>query len=73
MNGNVWIRRVHRWTSIGFMAVVVGIFAALGLGREPAQWVYLSPLAPLAVMAITGLYMLVLPWIPRRGGPVGAP
>lgn len=69
MNWNVWIRRVHRWTSIVFIVVVVGIFAALGLGREPAQWVYLTPLAPLAVMAVTGLYMFVLPWIARRGGP----
>ncbi len=73
MNWNVWIRRVHRWTSIVFMVVVVGIFVALGLGREPAQWVYLTPLAPLAVMAVTGLYMFVLPWIARRDGPEAAP
>ncbi len=74
MNWNVLIRRVHRWTSIVFTVVVVGIFVALGLGREPAQWVYLTPLGPLAVMAVTGLYMFVLPYVARRrGGPEPAP
>lgn len=63
------IRTVHRWTSMVFLAVVVGIFLALGAGREPVQWVYYLPLAPLALLALTGLYLFVLPYAARwRGG-----
>ena len=62
------IRTVHRWTSIVFLAVVAGIFLALGAGREPVQWVYYLPLAPLAVLAFTGLYLFVLPYAARWRG-----
>lgn len=69
MNPGRAIRTVHRWTSIVFLAVVVGIFLILGAGREPAQWVYFVPLAPLAVLAISGLYLFVSPYAARwRGG-----
>ena len=47
MNWNKWIRQTHRWVSIAFVLVVAGIFATLGLGQQPAQWVYLLPLLPL--------------------------
>jgi hypothetical protein len=66
MNGNLLIRQVHRWTSIIFTAVVVAIFAMLGLGMQPAQFVYLLPLAPLFVLAVTGLYMFALPYLAKR-------
>lgn len=66
MNWNVWIRQVHRWVSIVFAAVVATIFAALGLGAQPAQWVYYLPLLPLAVLALTGLYMFFLPYVPKK-------
>jgi hypothetical protein len=65
MNLNVWIRQIHRWVSIAFLAVVVAIFAALGLGRQPPQWLYYVPLLPLAFLALTGLYMFVLPYLRR--------
>ncbi len=69
MTWNAWIRPLHRWTSIVFVAVVAAIFIALGIGQQPAQWVYLLPLLPLAVLALTGLYMFVLPYaVKRRGG-----
>ena len=61
MNWNTWVRQIHRWLSMIFTAVVVAIFTALGLGKEPANWVYLSPLLPLALLLITGLYLFVLP------------
>lgn len=73
LNWHVWMRRIHRWTSIVFTLVVIGIFTTLGLGHEPAQWVYLSPLPPLAVMTVTGLYMFVLPYLARRVRPAGGP
>lgn len=66
MNWNKWIRQTHRWVSIAFVLVVAGIFATLGLGQQPAQWVYLLPLLPLAVLAASGLYLFVLPYLPGR-------
>jgi hypothetical protein len=62
MNWNAWIRQIHRWVSIIFVVLVIGIFVALGVGQKPANWVYLSPLLPLALLALTGLYMFVLPY-----------
>ena len=70
MNPNAWIRQFHRWVSIAFVVVVAAIFVALGLGRQPPQWAYYTPLPPLALLALSGLYMFVLPYV-RRGPGVG--
>lgn len=59
------IRVFHRWTSIAFTLVVVVIFALLGLGQQPAQWLYYAPLLPLLLLVITGLYMFFLPYAAR--------
>lgn len=59
------MRQVHRWVSIAFVVVVAAIFAMLGFGQQPAQWVYLLPLAPLFVLVVTGLYMFALPYLRR--------
>jgi len=48
--------------ALAFVAGFSGIFIALGVGKKPANWVYLSPLLPLALLAFTGLYMFVLPY-----------
>ena len=66
MNWSKWIRQIHRWLSIAFTAIVAVIFIALGAGKEPAEWLYLLPLAPLALLMLTGLYMFALPY--WRGG-----
>jgi hypothetical protein len=66
MNWNKWIRQSHRWLSIAFTAIVAAIFIALGLGKEPASWIYFLPLAPLALMMLTGLYMFFLPYAGKR-------
>lgn len=66
MNWSIWIRQVHRWLSIIFTGVVIGIFIMLGMGSEPAQWVYFLPLFPLALMTLSGLYMFFLPYAARR-------
>jgi ABC-type polysaccharide/polyol phosphate export permease len=75
MNWNTWIRQTHRWLSMIFTAVVTAIFVALGVGQQPAQWVYLLPLFPLALLMLTGLYLFVLPyaakWSARRSGGAG--
>jgi ABC-type polysaccharide/polyol phosphate export permease len=69
LNWNIWIRQIHRWASIVFAAIVAIIFIMLGVGQAPANWVYLLPLFPLAILLFTGLYMFALPYAVRwRGG-----
>ena len=68
MNWNAWIRQIHRWLSIAFTAVVAAIFISLGIGVEPAQWIYFVPLIPLALLTFSGLYMFALPYAARWRG-----
>ena len=48
-----------------FTIVSAAIFVALGLGQEPAQWVYFLPLLPLALLVLSGLYLFFLPYAAR--------
>ena len=66
MNWSIWIRQTHRWLAVAFTLVVVAIFIALGMGKQPAQWVYYLPLFPLALLMPTGLYLFVLPYATNR-------
>lgn len=66
MNWNLWIRQFHRWVSILFTAIVLAIFATLGLGREPVEWVYYLPLPPLFLLTFSGLYMFFRPYFRKR-------
>lgn len=70
MNWNVWIRQTHRWVSIAFTVTVIANFIAMaqGGGGMPPPWITYSPLLPLALLMLTGLYMFVLPYAARRGG-----
>ena len=61
MNWNKWVRQTHRWLSIAFTVAVIVTFVALGQ-EKPAVWVTYSPLVPLALLQITGLYLFVLPY-----------
>ena len=69
MSWNQWIRQVHRWLAIVFTTTVIANFVAMAMG-EPPPWVVYSPLPPLALLILTGLYMFVLPyaanWIGAR-------
>jgi heme A synthase len=61
MNWNNWIRQIHRWLSIAFTVTV--IVASVALAQEkPLVWVSYVPLAPLALLLLTGLYLFVLPY-----------
>ena len=64
MNLNNLVRQTHRWLSIAFTVTVIANFVAMTRGQPPA-WVTYSPLAPLALLLITGLYMFVLPYATR--------
>jgi ABC-type polysaccharide/polyol phosphate export permease len=71
LNWNRWIRQIHRWLSIAFTLVVLLIFGLLGLGKEPAMWIYYLPLLPLFLLMFTGLYMFALPYFARSRGTQG--
>ena len=63
MNWNASIRQIHRWLSIAFTVTVIANFIALARGGGmPPPWVTYSPLRPLALLLLTGLYMFVLPY-----------
>ena len=64
MNWNSFIRQFHRWTSMVFTATVVANFAVMAWGQPPA-WVVYSPLLPLFLLLLTGLYLFVLPYAAR--------
>jgi hypothetical protein len=70
MNWSNWIRQFHRWVAIAFTVSVIVVFIALAQ-ETPIVWVSYVPLAPLALLLLTGLYLFVLPyavkWRSRRG------
>lgn len=60
----LWIRQVHRWLSILFTLTVIANFAVRAQG-EPPDWVTYSPLLPLALLMLTGLWLFVAPYMKR--------
>jgi len=62
------IRQFHRWVSIAFTLTVIANFVVMSQGTPPA-WVTYSPLLPLALLLLTGLYMFFQPYVSRRRGP----
>jgi hypothetical protein len=65
MNWSHVMRRSHRWLSIVFTLTVVANFLARTHGEPPA-WVTYSPLPPLFLMLVSGLYLFVLPYVGRH-------
>jgi len=63
---NKWMRQIHRWLSVAFTVSVLVTFVALAQ-KPPLVWVSYVPLAPLALLAVTGLYLFALPYLARRG------
>ena len=61
MNASNWIRLIHRWTSIVFTTTVIVTFIALAQ-REPIVWISYTPLPPLFLLLVTGLYLFALPY-----------
>jgi hypothetical protein len=64
MTWSSWIRQTHRWVAMAFTLTVVANFIALaqGGGAMPPPWITYSPLLPLALLMISGLYLFVLPY-----------
>ena len=59
------IRQIHRWLAIVFTLTVIANFAVRAFGEPPA-WITYSPLPPLFLMLLTGLYMFALPYFRRN-------
>jgi len=67
-SSNFWIRQFHRWLSIAFTLTVIANIAAMAQGTPP-DWIVYSPLPPLALLLLTGLYLFALPYATKwRGG-----
>lgn len=64
MNWNKWIRQTHRWLSMAFTLTVIANFVAMTKGPPPA-WITYSPLLPLFLLMLSGLYMFFLPYVTR--------
>jgi len=64
---NKWIRQIHRWLSVAFTVSVLVTFVALAQ-KPPLVWVSYVPLAPLALLTLSGLYLFLLPYLGRRRG-----
>ena len=67
MSLNAWIRQSHRWLSILFTVTVIANLVARIWG-EPSPWITYSPLLPLFLLLLSGLYMFVLPYVDRQRG-----
>jgi hypothetical protein len=68
MSWNNSVRQTHRWLAVAFTVAVIVAFVALAQ-KEPVVWMSYLPLAPLAVLQITGLYLFLQPYAARwRGG-----
>jgi cellulose synthase/poly-beta-1,6-N-acetylglucosamine synthase-like glycosyltransferase len=73
LNWSKWIRQIHRWLAIAFTVTVIMNIVALSVGgKQPADWITYSPLLPLALLLLTGLYLFVLPYAARRRARHGA-
>lgn len=57
MNFNRTIRVWHRWLGLAFTLAVLANFVAMALMGEPPAWITYSPLAPLALIIPSGMYM----------------
>ena len=63
-----WTRQIHRWLSIIFTLTVIANFVAMGVqgaNRQPDLVTY-SPLLPLGLLLLTGLYLFVLPYTRKK-------
>lgn len=71
MNG--WIRQTHRWVSIVFTLTVVANIVVMSTSeRQPPPWVTYSPLLPLFLLLLSGLYLFALPYVTKRNRAVRA-
>lgn len=61
------IRQIHRWVSALFVLSVIATSIALAQ-PTPIMWMSYVPLVPLAFLALSGIYLFILPYMPKSGG-----
>lgn len=67
-----WMRRLHRWLSMGFTLMVLANFAVMPLGNESLGLAVGGlTLVPLVPMLVTGLYLFALPYLQRTQSSAG--
>ncbi len=59
------IRVAHRWLSAAFTLAVIANLVAIAVGST-ATWVGFLALVPLIPLLFTGIYLFVLPYLPKR-------
>jgi len=64
MSASQTIRQIHRWISAAFVLGVVAYMTAMSQGTPPA-WLGLFALAPLILLAVTGIYLFIRPYVAR--------
>lgn len=66
MRWTLWMRQSHRWLSIVFMLTVIANFTyRAAASGEPPAWLTYSPLPPLFLQLLSGLYLFALPYAAR--------
>lgn len=61
------IRKFHRGVSVLFVLTVIANFIAMARGAPPA-WITYSPLLPLALLMLTGIYLFLQPYLAKGRG-----
>ena len=64
------VRQSHRWIAIVFTLTVAGNFAAMPLAGAAGLplWLTLTPLLPLFLLLVSGLYLFALPYAAQWSG-----
>lgn len=65
MSLHSFTRQSHRWLGLLFTLMSVALWLSLGLGLAVPQALYFLPLAPLALMMLSGLYLFFRPYLRR--------
>jgi hypothetical protein len=67
LNWSTTIRQTHRWVSIAFTITVIAniVVLSVGQGAQPPAWITFSPLLPLVLLMISGLYLFMLPYVAK--------
>jgi hypothetical protein len=61
---NKWTRQIHRWASVLFVVTVLITTVAMSQ-PEPQIWISYTPLFPLLILSLTGIYLFGLPHVAR--------
>lgn len=65
MNWNKLIRQSHRWLAMAFTLAVIANFIAIGTAGY-IDWLGYIAVSLIFLMLLSGLYLFILPYLPRR-------